>query len=568
MAFPNIFASLTGAIPTSKLDENFGALLDVAASTKGGALVGYNPALAYAAASVGWALQRPSVYLNAYASVDSTGATNCTAAVQAIIDANKGKRIVFGHGGVFLLAGLILSGSTYDGTQLVIEGEVRMAPSPNTSATNFQSAFWSGIVFHNTARCGIHVTGNINGNRTAQPNYEFCHALVLAGVTDFTAPQIIIREVRGDGLYVAQATVTSSSASPRGISIGQLHVSNSADDGRNGVSLISGEQINIGAMYIYRVGGVVGGVREPGGFDIEADYSYQSIDGVNIGLLVVAGAGATNIGINGAGGFQNAKNINICQAISYNTNAANVTSELSGSADATNFNCLAIQHAAGVRIGSFVGVFTAAAGDAITIQNADDVVISGSLTNVKVGAQVGNFTAVSNVELDLRINSVTRFGVLTGDVTNGVIRGAVKGLVNGKYSTKCAVISQKSGGVQTGVTYSVDVPYDANWTRTYRQDASFPVSFTRCQISNCTVAGWGTPGVEGWGDMPVPRINVRGLTDAPAMPAGGYAMRGDFVRNVQPTLAGGKVTLGWTRLTDGSAHVLNTDWAAAVCPNA
>lgn len=56
-------------------------------------------------------------------------------------------------------------------------------------------------------------------------------------------------------------------------------------------------------------------------------------------------------------------------------------------------------------------------------------------------------------------------------------------------------------------------------------------------------------------------------TDATAQPASGWYYQGWFVRNRTPALATGKVTLGWTRLTTGTGHVANTDWAAAVCPN-
>lgn len=55
---------------------------------------------------------------------------------------------------------------------------------------------------------------------------------------------------------------------------------------------------------------------------------------------------------------------------------------------------------------------------------------------------------------------------------------------------------------------------------------------------------------------------------ASAMPTSGWYYRGWFVSNTLPALAGGKVTIGWTRLTTGTAHVADTDWAAAVVPNA
>lgn len=56
-------------------------------------------------------------------------------------------------------------------------------------------------------------------------------------------------------------------------------------------------------------------------------------------------------------------------------------------------------------------------------------------------------------------------------------------------------------------------------------------------------------------------------TDATAKPTTGSYTIGDFVWNKSPAIAGGKVLLGWSRLTTGSGHVADTDWAALYCTN-
>jgi hypothetical protein len=52
-----------------------------------------------------------------------------------------------------------------------------------------------------------------------------------------------------------------------------------------------------------------------------------------------------------------------------------------------------------------------------------------------------------------------------------------------------------------------------------------------------------------------------------SVPTTGTWKQGDFVRNSTPTEAGAAsskyVVLGWLRLTDGTANVLNTDWVEA-----
>jgi hypothetical protein len=50
------------------------------------------------------------------------------------------------------------------------------------------------------------------------------------------------------------------------------------------------------------------------------------------------------------------------------------------------------------------------------------------------------------------------------------------------------------------------------------------------------------------------------LEGSGAMPAAGYYVAGAFVKN---TSAAGAGIAGWLRLTNGSGHVLNTDWAVA-----
>jgi hypothetical protein len=55
---------------------------------------------------------------------------------------------------------------------------------------------------------------------------------------------------------------------------------------------------------------------------------------------------------------------------------------------------------------------------------------------------------------------------------------------------------------------------------------------------------------------------------ASAVPTAGTFVQGHFVENTNPTVASGKITQGWRRLTTGSAHVNNAtgtgDWVPLV----
>ncbi|MCJ2189169.1 hypothetical protein [Novosphingobium beihaiensis] len=48
---------------------------------------------------------------------------------------------------------------------------------------------------------------------------------------------------------------------------------------------------------------------------------------------------------------------------------------------------------------------------------------------------------------------------------------------------------------------------------------------------------------------------------ASSMPSAGDYDKGDWVQNTAPVISGGKVLLGWARLTTGSNHAAGVDWA-------
>lgn len=50
-------------------------------------------------------------------------------------------------------------------------------------------------------------------------------------------------------------------------------------------------------------------------------------------------------------------------------------------------------------------------------------------------------------------------------------------------------------------------------------------------------------------------------THSSSIPTAGAWVTGDFVANTAPAISGGRVLLGWSRLTTGSGHVSGTDWA-------
>lgn len=57
------------------------------------------------------------------------------------------------------------------------------------------------------------------------------------------------------------------------------------------------------------------------------------------------------------------------------------------------------------------------------------------------------------------------------------------------------------------------------------------------------------------------------ISEANGKPAAGTYVAGHFVRNANPSISGGKVLMGWLRLTTGTAHTANTDWVSLFMTN-
>lgn len=118
----------------------------------------------------------------------------------------------------------------------------------------------------------------------------------------------------------------------------------------------------------------------------------------------------------------------------------------------------------------------------------------------------------------------------------------------------------------------VDFPNDyvteAQWNAKYSPNPSIYKNaiITRPDVKSGNVdaafqSKWTSPDGVNWYRL---QVNERGVGWAAAMPTSGSYTQGDVVLNRNPTLAGftGRryVVAGWSRITTGSNHVLNTDW--------
>ncbi len=193
------------------------------------------------------------------------GVRDDSAAIQAAIDAGKGKRIVIKAspaGGRYLCAGLVLGDASYDDTQLICDGgELVLAPDHGKS--NFDTSIWAGIRVTNAARVTLDLRWH--GNRTAiQAAARTPIAWCSPVLSRTRIKSLVCREIRGDGLYIGRVSPIKGGAASSNVVVDSVHCFNSVDDGRNAVSVISCDGLSIRDLFSYQVGGVIASVRMPG----------------------------------------------------------------------------------------------------------------------------------------------------------------------------------------------------------------------------------------------------------------------------------------------------------------
>ena len=483
------------------------------------------------------------------------GTTDDSAAIMACIDANKGKTIVFPQGYTFLASGIILSGATYNGTRLVIEGTLKLASNVDGTELgrmNFQTA-WCLIVFHDNEGCSIDVQGMIDLNRANMTTTrEQIIGLCLAGARKGRCDRYRARETRGDGIYISIANFFAASTNTSDWTFGPIEVFNSEDDGRNAVSLISGERLTFSTVTSTRVGGIVRGVRQPGGFDIEPDNgTLHKVNSIIVGMCNVTTIGTTGVAVLGqpatSGGRDwNTTNVTISDFLVNHTGDA-----------ATGGGPVFW----GVRNLTVRGkmIRTAARGGVMEIPYGDEIDADLTIRNCGNGFTLGTVANLRDCNLRLNVNDFSGAGIqiarasgctISGKITNASQISAVGIRVSAPgttvETTKIAVNQLVGNNEHTGVVSGGGTIAST----TYLGDCVF-AGFTSF-AKQCTAQ--------------IASINVKGRNDAPAVPTEGTWFLGDEVRNTAAVSygAGKKYTRGWRRNQTGTNNALDVGWLPQV----
>lgn len=484
------------------------------------------------------------------------GTTDDTTAIQAAIDANKGGTIWFPGGKTFYCAGIILNGSTYDNTTLIGEGWLLM--KPDGGASNFGGG-WVGILLEQCDSVTIDL--KINGNRLNMTAREQIFCVGLAGATRTRIPHLRTDEIRGDGLYIGQANWTASSANTSGVEVGLVEGYNSADDGRNLVSIISGQGIHIKRLVSNQIGGVINGVTEPGGLDIEPDFGYQGCFDIRVDSLDVITAGTSGLAVLGKSVSGNDANLdwNTSNIVIVDARILRTGTSGSGLAGSGFARC------ADLKIVKGVYQFNTTPGAGPVHDYSQRIEADWTVTNVTYGTWLAPSGTIYDFDFKITATNYTQCAVQATSLSAGRIRGrgfsSVAGTTYGIHTT-----NNGRSVTQGNVAYEVDLPYDNVMTYAFYNDASSPVTFGGgCIARNCDWSGYAS--YSATTNALIPLQDVIGMTWAAAQPANGTWNWQTFVRNTQPATAANKTTIGWARLNSGSNNATGTDWVACVVTN-
>jgi len=466
-------------------------------------------------------------------------------ALQAGIDYSKGKKFVVADdgGNGYLHSGLSLNGTTYNNTTIVCEGLLLLAPDGGGST--FGGA-WVGLLIKDCD--GVNLTYRGNGNQSAMTDREQIFCVGLAGATNLAIDTFKVENVQGDGMYISQSDWQSESAFTENVVINQFYGKNATASGRNGLSIISAKGVYIDNFVSINIGGFVNGVNQPAGLDIEPNFGYQICSDIYVGSGYVTSAGTSGVAVLGKAITDDATRDWNCYNI--DLTLTNVRQGGTGStlASAGILKCKNIKLNITER---YVGT----AGKGRIFAYCENVSGNLKLSNVTVGASLGEVDQVDNVNITVDVDTYTLAGIQTGLVNNS----AIKGKINNATGGTCFALECKSFGrgtlTQTDVTYSIDAPSDGA-ARGVRNAPTDAVSFVRCIVQDCNLSGYTTPN-----DAQIKFSNVTGITNATTIPTTGAWVRGQIVYNDNVAITGASnVQEGWVRLTNNTTNITGTDW--------
>lgn len=187
----------------------------------------------------------------------------------------------------------------------------------------------------------------------------------------------------------------------------------------------------------------------------------------------------------------------------------------------------------------------------------------GELTALVRGASV-NLTALyslaENTDTDgneLTLKSSSGINSITGQLFGTT---KLKRLGNQKITIDATIPLTTAIAVQTSATTEVLNRHEGNeyiLVGSATTARAFVSNSDMLDGINTFLGSWNTKVYNNF-NKPVTLFNID--RQSTVIPNSGTYTKGDFVRNVNPSIVANTITFGWLRITSGSTHVLNTDW--------
>ncbi|TAM50239.1 MAG: hypothetical protein EPN57_20685 [Paraburkholderia sp.] len=479
-----------------------------------------------------------------------------------VLDPPPGQMYVFGG---------ILLDSSYNGTRLRWQGYTQLPSniaSPGVTTPKNFGGCWTGIVIGQADEVTLE-NMMIHGNRLNMADNEHVIPIGVAGATNLRIENgWRVKEVRGDAIYLGQADWQASSSNPQNVTIGDGAVVNSADDGRNAISVVACTTGSIGRLVSIGVGGVVGGATQPGGLDIEPDYGYQSVTDFKVHDLQVTTAGTAGVGVIGKSiSGNNASRDWNCYGIEFGsirvlrTGIADPTlpdpSQTPALGPAPFVNCadvdIAIGHmkyAAGTR------------GQGVSHDFCQNVRAKWRVSTVSVGVAIGMGDMVLDSDFEVIGNDYSVAVARTSQLVRTDVRTKAYYSVPGSTAFPVQAHSGNRSNIsQVNTHYIVEAPYDGNNARAFRNEPNAAVTFgAGTEVRGGDWTGYASPPVTI--DAAIPKRHITGLMQGPQNPGLGMWAAGDRFECVPPQYSQttGKVLSTCIRLTSGGGNTPGVDW--------
>lgn len=522
------------------------------ASNAGDTLIGTKRAAPAILRALGSVLDEMPVPVSSYTGFTGDGTANDTVAIQLAIDNNKAGLLWLPPGYRSKIAGLVLSGATYNGTRFLIEGELLLAASAGANNWTAEAPMWGGIIVHDVDGFYLDMPGIFDGNRAAQADSEAHYLLAMLGVRNVRIPRFACKEIQGDGIIITTKrggedgvlAITNSSD----IQIGQLLGRNSAADGRNLISLCSGVRIDIGQVISRNIGGVVNSIRQPGGLCIEPYSRYHLVEQVTVGTV--------NVETSGTGGVT-------CAGIS--STATDATEDWNiRDVKIAAFQCTmtggyggpVFRRVDGLKASG--GARQTARGSCYSLDYLRNVELHLAAADVAIGATLGASGTVRDFDIDIAVDNHNNIAVQFCSLADGDLTVRTRRPQTGGNSYGLGIghsLATPRAITLTNVRVHADIPYAANLSGAVLITADGgggTMAFGVGTVLTGALAGYdgGAGAALQFITRTMPSRNVEGRHFKNAAPTAGLWAKGELIWNTEIDAA---EVPGWACTTLGTA---------------